>query len=148
MITRQATETSLGNVVGGTWPELGLALPPTKEKPIPAGKDIILSDAFLAFSSDRPKDEVECAKQFLNLLADVYLQLPKPPTKYYNWPGILKKGLHDLEFSHGCWSHGAEQDYLNAYVADYATPPEIMVQLAVLLPLTDYYDWCKINHSH
>ncbi len=140
----QATETSLGGVVGGTWPELGFSLPPTlKNKPLPAHKEIILSDAFLAFTPENPKGEMEQAKQFLKLLADVYLHLPKPATKYHDWPDLLKKGLHDLEFSHGCWSHGAEQDYLNAYVADYDTPPELMVQLAVLLPLTDYYDWCK-----
>jgi hypothetical protein len=142
----QYTETSLGNVVGGNWPELGFALPPTiKDKPIPAGKAVILSDAFLAFSPDHPKNEFECSKQFLNMLAAVYLQLPRPETQYQNWPDVLDKGLHDLEFSHGCWSHGAEQDYLNAYVADYKTPPEIMVQLAVLLPLTDYHDWCKTD---
>lgn len=140
----QATETSLGNVVGGTWPELGFALPPTlKDKPVPAGQKMILSDAYLAFSPENAKDEMQQAKQFLNLLADIYLYLPKPATQYHHWLDVLEKGLHDLEFSHGCWSHGAEQDYLNAYVADYATPPELMVQLAVLLPLTDYYDWCK-----
>lgn len=142
----QATETSLGGVVGGIWPEMGLALPPTlKGKPIPPHQEIVLSDAFLAFSPEHPKDELHQAKQFLHLLADVYLHLPKPATEYYNWPDTLKKGLHDLEFSHGCWSHGAGQDYLNAYVADYATPPELMVQLAVLLPLTDYHDWCKTD---
>jgi hypothetical protein len=140
----QATETSLGNVVGGNWPETGLALPPTlKNKPIPAHQEIVLSDAFIAFSPDNPKDEIAQAKQFLNLLADVYLYLSKPETEYYNWLDMVNKGLHDLEFSHGCWSHAAEQDYLNAYVADYATPPELMVQLAMLLPLTDYYDWCQ-----
>jgi hypothetical protein len=142
----QATETSLGNVVSGSWPEIGLALPPTiKEKPIPAHQEIVLSDAFLVFSAENPKDEMAQAKQFLNLLADVYLILPKPETTYYPWLDMLDKGLHDLEFSHGCWSHGAEQDYLNAYVADYATPPELMVQLAVLLPLIDYHDWCETD---
>jgi len=142
----QATETSLGNVVGGSWPELGLALPPTlKEKPIPAHKEIVLSDAFVALSPENPKDEMAQAQQFLNLLADIYLCLPKPATEYYNWLDMVDKGLNDLEFSHGCWSHGAGQDYLNAYVADYATPPELMVQLAVLLPLTDYHDWCQTD---
>ncbi|MDB5156224.1 MAG: hypothetical protein JWR50_931 [Mucilaginibacter sp.] len=140
----QATETSLGNIVGGTWPELGLALPPTlKDKPIPANQEVVLSDAFIAFNPNNPKDEMELAKHFIDLLADVYIHLPKPATEYYSWPDMVNKGLHDLEFSHGCWSHGAEQDYLNAYVADYQTPPELMVQLAVLLPLTDYYDWCE-----
>ncbi|NCD68329.1 glycoside hydrolase family 88 protein [Mucilaginibacter agri] len=139
-----ATETSLGNVVGGSWPELGFALPPTlKEKPLPADKEIVLSDAFIVFSPEQPKDELELSKQFLNLLADIYLYLPKPAVEYFNWLGMVDQGLHDLEFSHGCWSHGAEEDYLNAYVADYATPPELMVQLAVLLPLTDYHDWCQ-----
>jgi hypothetical protein len=142
----EATENSLGNVVGGTWPELGFALPPTlKNKPIPPQQDIILSDAFLAFSPENPKGEFDQAKQFLNLLADVYLYLPKPETKYYSWPEMVDSGLNDLEFSHGCWSHGAGHDYLNAYVADYQTPPELMVQLAVLLPLTDYHDWCETD---
>jgi hypothetical protein len=139
----QATETSLGGVVGGTWPEIGFALPPTlKGKPIDAHKEIILSDAFLAFDLHNPKDEMEQAKQFLELLGEIYLHLPKPDTNYQDWPDILAKGLQDLEFNHGCWSHAAEHDYLNAYVADYMTPPELMVQLAVLLPLTDYHDWC------
>ncbi len=142
----QLTETSLANVVGGVWPELGFALPPTlKDKPLPAGKKVVLSDAFIALSNQHPKNEFEQSKQFLSLLAAIYLQLPLPETRYHHWPEILDKGLHDLEFSHGCWSHGAEQDYLNAYVADYKTPPEIMVQLAVLLPLTDYHDWCKTD---
>jgi len=138
----EATETTLGNSVGGTWPELGFALPSTlKDKPIPAHQEIVLSDALIAFSPEHPKDEAAQAKQFLNLLADIYLHLPKPATTYYTWPDMVDQGLHDLEFSHGCWSHGAEQDYLNAYVADYETPPELMVQLVVLLPLADYYEW-------
>jgi hypothetical protein len=142
----QATETSLGNVVGGNWPELGFSLPPTlKDKPIPAHQELVLSDAFIAFSPEQPKNEMDLAKQFLNLLADIYLVIPKPATEYYSWPDMVDKGLHDLEFSHGCWSHGAEQDYLNAYVADYQTPPELMVQLAVLMPLTDYYDWYQTD---
>jgi len=142
----QATESSLGNVVGGNWPEMGFALPPTlKEKPIPANTELVLADTYIAFDPENPKDEMAQAKQFLNLLADIYLYLPKPETAYYNWLDMVDKGLHDLEFSHGCWSHGAEQDYLNAYVADYQTPPELMVQLAVLLPLTDYHDWCKTD---
>jgi hypothetical protein len=142
----QATEASLGNVVGGSWPELGLALPPTlKGKPIPAHQEIVLSDAFVAFSPDYPKDEREQSRQFLNLLADIYLLIPKPPTEYYSWPAMVDSGLQDLEYSHGCWSHGAGQDYLNAYVADYPTPPELMVQMAVLLPLIDYNDWCNTD---
>src|SRR5690606_8032590 len=38
-------------------------------------------------------------------------------------------------------------DYLNAYVSDYKTPPEIMVQLAVLLPMMEYAEWSGRNSA-
>lgn len=124
------TETSLGNRISGSWPELGFALPTTlKNKPLPAHQEVVLSDAYIAFNPENPKDKLAQARQFLELLADIYLVLPKPQTRYYPWPEMVGKRLHDLEFSHGCWSHGAGQDYLNAYVADYQTPPELMVSL-------------------
>jgi hypothetical protein len=141
----QATETSAENVVGGQWPELGFALPPTKEKPVPADKEIVISDVFLAFNTEHPKNELDLAKQFMDLLASIYIHLPRPETDYHNWPDILDKGLNDLQNDHGCWSHANGHDYLNAYVSDYATPPELMVQLAVLLPLQDYHYWSKAD---
>ena len=47
----------------------------------------------------------------------------------------------------GCWTFAGGHSYLNAYVADYKNPPEVMVQLAVLLPMLDYMDW-KSEASH
>jgi len=137
----QATQTSLANTVGGNWPELGFCLPPAKEKPLPANKEVTIGDAFLMFDTENPNGELELAKQFMNLLAGIYLHLPRPDTQYHNWPDILDKGLYDLQNSHACWSHANGQDYLNAYVCDYETPPELMVQMAVLLPLYDYHKW-------
>lgn len=138
----QQTETSAAETVGGQWPEIGFALPPTlKNQPLEAGKTYILSDAFVAFSDEVPAGEPEMVKQYLDLLAAVYLQLPKPATTYQHWPDILQKGLSDLIDSPGCWSQVAGNHYFNAYVCDYETPPEIMVQLAVLLPLLDYVEW-------
>ncbi|GAC1301379.1 MAG: hypothetical protein NVSMB24_04100 [Mucilaginibacter sp.] len=139
----QATETSASGVVGGAWPELGLALPPTKEKPLPAHKEVVLSDAFLTFDPENPKDELESARLFMILLAGIYLHLPRPDTQYHDWLKIVDNGLNDLENSHGCWSHANGHDYLNAYVCDYETPPELMVQLAVLLPMLEYHTWSK-----
>jgi hypothetical protein len=140
----QATETSAGDTVGGEWPEIGFALPPTlKNIPLEAGKSHVLSDAFIAFSEEVPADEPAMVRQYLDLLAAVYLQLPKPPTHYQHWPEILGKGLSDLTDSPGCWSQVDGNHYFNAYVCDYATPPEIMVQLAVLLPLLDYVEWSE-----
>lgn len=55
----------------------------------------------------------------------------------------MNKGLKDLIESPGCWTQATGHKYLNAYVSDYKTPPEIMVQLAVLLPLVDYTEWSK-----
>ncbi|RFZ84102.1 hypothetical protein DYU05_00230 [Mucilaginibacter terrenus] len=137
----QQTETSAGNVVGGNWPELGFALPPSTDKPLAEGKEVILSDAFIAFNPDVPDGEPTMVRLFLDTLALVYLQLPKPGTEYHNWPEILDLGLRDLLHSPGCWSQADGHHYFNAYVSDYTTPPEIMVQLAVLLPLTDYVEW-------
>ncbi|MGF7040315.1 hypothetical protein [Mucilaginibacter lappiensis] len=138
----QDTETSAGNTVGGEWPEIGFALPPTlKNKPLVAGKSYVLSDAFIAFSEEVPVDEAAMVRQYLDLLSTVYLALPKPATNYQPWPEILQKGLTDLQESPGCWNQVDGHHYLNAYVCDYATPPEIMVQLAVLLPLLDYVEW-------
>ena len=138
----QQTETSAADSVGGEWPEIGFALPPTiKNKPLAAGKSYTLSDAFIVFSEEVPADEAAMVRQYLNLLAEVYLALPKPATNYIHWPDILGKGLKDLIDSPGCWVQLDGHHYFNAYVSDYVTPPEIMVQLAVLLPLLDYVEW-------
>ena len=134
------TETSLSDSVGGNWPELGFSLPETK-KPLKAKLPIVIADALIAFSEEVPKKDYEVTKLYLNLLAELYRLLPRPETQYIDWPDILKKGLKDLIESPGCWSQVAGHKYLNAYVSDYETPPEIMVQLAVLLPLLDYVEW-------
>ncbi|OCX53997.1 hypothetical protein BEL04_06900 [Mucilaginibacter sp. PPCGB 2223] len=138
----QDTETSAGGTVGGEWPEIGFALPPTlKNKSLKANKVYTLSDAIIAFSEEVPADEPAMVQQYLDLLAAIYLKLSTPATTYKHWPDILQKGLDDLQKSPGCWSQVSGNHYFNAYVCDYKTPPEIMVQLAVLLPLTDYTAW-------
>jgi hypothetical protein len=136
----EQTETSLGDTVGGEWPELGFSLPPSK-KPLKAGKEVTVSDAFVAFHPEVPETEPQVISLYLDLLARIYLLLPKPATTYQRWPEILDKGLKDLLESPGCWSQLAGHKYFNAYVSDYETPPEIMVQLAVLMPLLDYTAW-------
>jgi hypothetical protein len=135
------TQTTAGETVGGEWPELGFRLTPTTDKPLQAGKEVIISDAIVVFDEEAPATEAAMVEQYLNMLATAYLQLPKPDTKYQDWPDALEKGLYDLIDSPGCWSQVAGHSYFNAYVSDYVTPPEIMVQLAVLLPLTDYVEW-------
>jgi hypothetical protein len=135
------TKTSAGGVVGGEWPEMGLSLPTALEKPLKKDKTYIVSDALVAFSDSSPADQFEVAKGFLESLGNLYLLLPRPETKYHDYPEILPKALHDLETNKGCWSHRSGHPYLNAYLCDYDTPPEVMVQLAVLLPMQDYTKW-------
>jgi len=137
----ELTTTSAKDVVGGDWPELGFSLPATNTKPMPAGRTVTISDAFVAFDTQTAANEAELVKQFLDMLASVYLQLPHPETVYRHWPDILGKGLYDLTNNHGCWTQINGKKYLNAYLCDYRTPPEIMVQLAVLLPLLEYSEW-------
>ena len=135
------TETSLADTVGGEWPELGFALPATVQKTLEDGKAIVISDAYLIFDPEVPEDDLVMARQFLDFLAQVYVALPRVTTEYIHWPDVAKKSLRDLSTSDKCWSDVKGQSYLNAYVGDYATPPESMVQLTVLLPLIEYSDW-------
>lgn len=138
----EQTETSASGTVGGEWPEMGFALPPTeKNKPLKAGKPVVISDALIAFSTEVPADETAMIRQYLELTARLYLAMPKPDTIYKPWPQTLDKGLKDLLDSPGCWIQVDGNHYFNAYVSEYVTPPEIMVQLAILLPLQDYIEW-------
>lgn len=135
------TKTSAGETVGGQWPEIGFSLPATKDQPLKSNVPVVISDAFVAFDKTIATNEASLSKQYLNLLASTYLLLPKPGVRYSHWPDILEKGLKDLIDSPGCWSQVNGHGYFNAYVSDYNTPPEIMVQLAVLMPIVDYMDW-------
>lgn len=137
----QLTQTSAGDTVGGEWPEIGFALPPAISNPLPEGEITVINDAFVALTTEIAKTEADLTQQFFDMLAELYLQLPKPGTIYRDWPQILDKGLNDLLTSPGCWSQVGKDHYFNAYFCDFKTPPEIMVQLAVLLPLIDYKEW-------
>lgn len=136
----ESTKTSVADSVGGKWPEMGFALPPAKESPLASGKDFTICDALVSLH-ESPDGENEVAQQFLDSLANTYLQLALPATDYPDWPEIAKKSLRDLENCSGCWSHTGGHDYLNAYLCDYESVPESMVQLAVLLPLLEYEKW-------
>lgn len=141
------TQTSAGDLVGGVWPEIGMKLPVTSsDKPLIAGEEYVISDAFVLLSTDIPQDNYQMSQQFMNHLADIYMLIPRPDTEYHDWIDILNKGLNDLDTHKGCWKYADGHSYLNAYVSDYKTPPESMVQLAVLLPLIDFDQWSGEDH--
>jgi hypothetical protein len=136
----EQTGTSLGGIVGGAVPEIGLALPPSPSKELAKGSEIQLCDAIVCFKGFK-KNTDNLSIDYLDMLAAMYSRIEKPVTNYLHWPDILKKGLKDLIECPGCWSQLDGHRYFNAYVSDYETPPEIMVQLAILLPLLDYVEW-------
>ena len=136
----EQTGTTLSGVVSGQLPEIGLSLPVTTEKPLKKGQKVVISDAYICLKPMEARNS-DLSLDYLDLLAAAYLLMPRPDTHYLEWPEILKKGLKDLIENPGCWSMVGGNSYFNAYVSDYETPPEIMVQLAVLLPLIDYVEW-------
>jgi hypothetical protein len=140
------SETSLDDSVGGKWPEIGFQFPVNKDKPIPADIEYTISDAFVYPTEEIPDDDFAVVAQFLDCLSGIYVTLPRPEAGYHDWPEIAEKSLRDLYENHGCWTQTEGNSYLNAYVEDYDTPAEIMVQLAVLLPLREYLDWRGESH--
>ncbi|AEV85159.1 hypothetical protein ACWT_4137 [Actinoplanes sp. SE50] len=137
----EQTTTSLAGVVGGAWPELGLSLPVSVDNPLRAGQETVLSDAYVLFWPSIPDDDTGMAEQFLDSLARILLLLPHREPAYMPWPDIAEKALRDLSQAAGCSTRIDGHRFLNAYVGDVDTPPESMVQLAVLLPLLEYAEW-------
>jgi hypothetical protein len=142
----EATQTALDNTVGGNWPEIGFQLPATNEKPLPADKAYIISDAYVLFSEENIENEIQETQQFINYLAEVYSSLPHPEVTDHHWPEITQNCLDDLYQNKGCWTQTKGISYLNAYLCDYDTPAEVMVQLAVLMPLCELKGWYGEMH--
>jgi hypothetical protein len=142
----EASETSLVETVGGRWPEIGFKFPINVEKPLPAKIKYTISDAFVVLSENIPASAEDVTRQYLDYLAKIYLLIPRPETIIHDWPDIAKKGIEGLYNNKGCWTLTNGIPYLNAYVGDYKTPTEIMVQLAVLLPLCEYMEWSGEKH--
>jgi hypothetical protein len=141
-----ATETSLSESVGGEWPEIGFQFPINRNKPVPAGIEYTISDAFVILDENIPEKDYELTTQFLNYLAVIYSLLPKPEPTYHDWQSIADNVIKGLHNSKACWTVVNNFPYLNAYAGDYETPAEIMVQLAVLLPLHEYLAWSDKKH--
>jgi len=137
----ETTKTESKSTVGGTWPEIGFQLPTTDELPLPAGKAFTISDAFVVFDTEIFKETSTICEHFLNNLVKVYKVLEQPRIEYHDWPEIAQNVITDLTNNKGAWTQKNGIPYLNAYLCDYDTPPESMVQLAVLTPFTEYEKW-------
>jgi hypothetical protein len=138
----QTTHTDPSGTVSVQWPEIGFALP-TAEQPLAAGKEVVLSDAYIYLSDAIPGNEFEASDLFLEAIACLYRQLPKPETVYYDWPKAAEQTIKTLDESPDCGRRIKNRFYLNAYVGATQKPPESMVQLAILVPLREYQVWLE-----
>lgn len=135
------TKTSASGLMTDEWPEIGFSLPCVKTDPLKKGESYLLSDAYLIPSKNVLSKQQFISKDFMQNLADVYVNIPKPEHPYHHWPTYAAKSAADLISHKGCWTYNGGLSYLNAYVGDNKTPAEIMVQLAVLVPLVEYKNW-------
>jgi hypothetical protein len=140
-----ATETKPDGVVGGQWPELGYQ-PPTAPgapspptKPLPKGKEVVLSDVFLNVNTQVPEDPHQTARLFLDLMAGIYPYLDHPETEYHDWLKKAKETLHDLDRSPKATIAHYGHRYIHPYTeSEY---PDSMVQMTVLTPMQEYAQW-------
>ena len=143
----EATKTESKNTVGGRWPEIGFQLPVTKEQPLPAGTSFTVSDAYVILDSEIFEETTTICEHFLNYLVKIYKVLEQPRIEYHNWPEIAQKVITDLTHNKGAWTQKDGHPYLSAYLCDYETPPESMVQLSVLAPFKEYEKWSAERQS-
>jgi len=138
----QATHSDPSGSVAVQWPEFGFTLP-ASEQPLSAGKEVVLSDAFLYLSEVIPADEIEASDLFLEAVAQLYRRLPRPDTVYYDWPKAAERTIKALTDSPDCGRIIKNCFYLNAYADSAEKPPESMVQFAILVPLSEYQTWLE-----
>lgn len=147
----RATETKPDGVVGGQWPELGYQ-PPTAPgaptpptKPLPKGREVVLSDAILHWSSLVPEDPRQSARLFLDLMAGVYSVIERPETEYHDWPAKAEATLQDLDQSPKATIRHYGHRYIHPYTeSEY---PDSMVQMTTLTPMREYAGW-KGSQTH
>ncbi len=133
------TDTTPDGVVGGQWPELGYAMPISKERPLRQGEEVTLSDVFLHWCSETAEDPRRASRLFLDLLAGVYRHLERPEPEYHDWPRLASETVRDLERSPDATVRHYGNLFLRPYTA--SEEPDSMVQLTVLLPMREYQAW-------
>lgn len=140
----ELTGTKPDGVVGGEWPELGYA-PPTamqdesEEGALPAGEEVLLSDAIVVVRDDAGDDEQEMARQFVPMLGTAYRALERPPVEFRDWPWRAERTLADLVGDKRATVTHRGCRFVMPYVEGEV--PDSMVQLTVLASLHDYGKW-------
>jgi hypothetical protein len=133
------THSSPADAVGGEWPLLGYA-PPIGGQ-LKAAKEYVIADTYLILGNGAANDDVSQARDYLELMAELYTALPKREPSWHDWPTETLTVLRDLTFSPECSEERDGHRYLLPYVADRTKPPESMVQLTILMAIREYALW-------
>ena len=134
----EMTKTTPSDRVGGAWPEIGYSPAPNPDNCLAEGNEIVMSDAFVALDRELPDSAGAAARIFLDMLAGIYAELPRPVPTHHDWPIKAMQTVRDLAFSPACSYFRQGARYLTPYVGDEEKPPESMVQLTVSLALLEY----------
>ncbi len=134
-----ASGTMPDGVVGGDWPELGYQPRPAQEGPLPEGRPIVLSDAFLRLDPQSLDDKRDEARLFLEHQAAIYPFLQKPEVSFRDWPARAEATIRDLAESPLVTIEDGGYRYARPYVD--AESPDSMVQLALLHAVREYGAW-------
>lgn len=132
---------SLSDSVKSQWPEIHFTLPSNLGEHLHKGKSYQVADGYISYQALKPKSPYQVARNLLEHQYRLYTRLQKPTVAapHISYCEILRKSISDLAQYKGCWQQVEAEAYLNAYVNDYDTPPESMVQLAVLRPMIAYH---------
>ncbi len=136
------TKTRPDGVVGGEWPELGYQPPSAPNgdsppvNPLKQGQEYVISDALISLKPHCSDNEFEIARDFIEMLADIYPHLDKPEPAYRDWQWRAEKTLRDLKTSPDVCENHFGKKYIRPYVA--AEYPDSMVQMTVLNSLREY----------
>jgi hypothetical protein len=141
----RATHTTPMGAVGGEWPELGF-LPPTPPQsgtppvnPLPAGKEVTLSDAIIVLRDLTAETEQEKARQFIQMLGDAYTGMNLPVVIYRDWVARAERTLKDLDSAPEATLKAYGHRYIHPYTA--SEYPDSMVQMSVIASLHEYARW-------
>ncbi len=146
----RATRTKPDSAVGGEWPELGYQLPTPPQSgtppidPLPAGVEVVLSDAILVFRHEAPPHERDSARQFLQMLGVAYKMIDLPPVEYRDWVERSERTLRDLDQAPEATIKHYGHRYVHPYTA--AEYPDIMVQMSIVAAIHDWGKWCGTPH--
>ncbi|MFZ4262127.1 hypothetical protein ACFRAE_08790 [Sphingobacterium sp. HJSM2_6] len=142
----EVTESSLRDCVKIEWPQLGFILPSVISA-LKIQKSYLLNKSFIIYQPHKPKNSIQANSLYIKSLHILYPKLIKPKIKEFNLIEYTEKSLQDLFDHKGCWKQVEKWSYLNAYINNYNTPPESMVQTAILKPLYQYQQQFRCSEA-